>query len=86
MTLEKMQLMLMGHGLYAEVTDAKYQRGYKARRNYRIEKEEVLFVPVTSKRRRGQAYILAPRYDTTRYCTRIYFNVYYDMLEELGIL
>lgn len=86
MTLEKMQKMLMGHGIYAEVTDTKYQRGYKARRNYRVENEEVLFVPATSKRRRGQAYILAPRYDTTRYCTRIYFNVYYDMLEELGIL
>lgn len=86
MTLEKMQEMLMGHGIYAEVTDTKYQRGYKARRNYRVENEEVLFVPATSKRRRGQAYILAPRYDTTRYCTRIYFNVYYDMLEELGIL
>lgn len=86
MTLEKMQEMLMGHGIYAEVTDTKYQRGYKARRNYRVGNEEVLFVPATSKRRRGQAYILAPRYDTTRYCTRIYFNVYYDMLEELGIL
>lgn len=86
MTLEKMQEMLMGHGIYAEVTDTKYQRGYKARRNYRVENEEVLFVPATSKRRRGQAYILAPRYDTTQYCTRIYFNVYYDMLEELGIL
>lgn len=86
MTLEKMQEMLKGHCIYVEITDTKYQRGYKARRNYRFEKEEVLFVPVTSKRRRGQAYILAPRYDTTRYCTRIYFNVYYDMLEELGIL
>lgn len=86
MTLEKMQEMLKGHGIYVEVTDTKYQRGYKARRNYRVENEEVLFVPATSKRRRGQAYILAPRYDTTRYCTRIYFNVYYDMLEELGIL
>lgn len=86
MTLEKMQEMLMEHGIYVEVTDTKYQRGYKARRNYRVENEEVLFVPATSKRRRGQAYILAPRYDTTRYCTRIYFNVYYDMLEELGIL
>lgn len=86
MTLEKMQEMLMEHGIYVDVTDTKYQRGYKARRNYRVENEEVLFVPATSKRRRGQAYILAPRYDTTRYCTRIYFNVYYDMLEELGIL
>ena len=86
MTLEKMQEMLMGHGIYAEVTDTKYQRGYKARRNYRVENEEVLFEPATSNRRRGQAYILAPRYDTTRYCTRIYFNVYYDMLEALGIL
>lgn len=86
MTLGKMQEMLMEHGIYVEVTDTKYQRGYKARRNYRVENEEVLFVPATSKRRRGQAYILAPRYDTTRYSTRIYFNVYYDMLEELGIL
>lgn len=43
-------------------------------------------MPQTSKRRRGQAYVLAPRYDTTRYCARIYFNVYYDMLKELGIL
>lgn len=86
MTLGKMQEMLMEHGIYLEITDTKYQRGYKARRNYRLEKEEVLFVPQTSKRRRGQAYILAPRYDTTQYCTRIYFNVYYDMLEELGIL
>lgn len=86
MTLEKMKEMLMGHGIYVKVTDTKYQRGYKARRNYRAENEEVLFVPATSKRRRGQAYILAPRYDTTQYCTRIYFNVYYDMLKELGIL
>ena len=67
-------------------TDTKFQRGYKARRNYRQETEEVLFVPPTSKRRRGQAYILAPRYDTTRYCKRIYFNVYYDTIKELGIL
>ena len=86
MTLEKMREMLMGHGIYAEVTDVKYQRGYKARRNYRVENEEVLFVPQTSKRRRGQAYVLAPRYDTTRYCKRIYFNVYYDTIKELGIL
>lgn len=86
MTVEKLQEMLTVHGIYVEITDTKYQRGYKARRNYRFEKEEVLFVPVTSKRRRGQAYILAPRYDTTRYCTRVYFNVYYDMLKELGIL
>ena len=45
MTLEKMQEMLKGHGIYAEITDTKYQRGYKARRNYRVENEEVLFVP-----------------------------------------
>lgn len=87
MTLGKMQEMLMKDYIYyIEITDTKYQRGYKARRNYRIENEEVLFVPQTSKRRRGQAYVLAPRYDTTRYCTRIYFNVYYDMLKELRIL
>lgn len=86
MTVKKLQEMLTERGIYIEITDTKYQRGYKARRNYQFEKEEVLFVSETSKRRRGQAYILAPRYDTTRYCTRVYFNVYYDMLEELGIL
>lgn len=86
MKLFEMKETLMKHGIYMEITDTKYQRGYKARRNYRAENEEVLFVPATSKRRCGQAYILAPRYNTTRYCTRIYFNVYYDMLEELGIL
>lgn len=86
MKLYEMKEKLMKHGINMEITDTKYQRGYKARRNYQFEKEEVLFVPVTSKRRRGQAYILAPRYDTTRYCIRIYLNVYYDMLEELGIL
>ena len=86
MKLFEMKETLMKHGIYMEITDTKYQRGYKARCNYRAENEEVLFVPATSKRRRGQAYILAPRYNTTRYCTRIYFNVYYDMLEELGIL
>ena len=86
MKLFEMKETLMKRGIYMEITDTKYQRGYKARRNYRAENEEVLFVPATSKRRRGQAYILAPRYNTTRYCTRIYFNVYYDMLEKLGIL
>lgn len=86
MMLGEMREMLMQRGICLEITDTKYQRGYKARRNYRMEAEVVLFVPATSKRRRGQAYILAPRYNTTRYCTRIYFNVYYDMLEELGIL
>lgn len=86
MKLFEMKETLMKHGIYMEITDTKYQRGYKARRNYQAENEEVLFVPATSKRRRGQAYILAPRYNTTRYCTRIYFNVYYDMLEELGSL
>lgn len=86
MKLFEMKDELMNHGIYVEITDTKYQRGYKARRNYQIGKEEVFFVPATSKRRRGQAYILAPRYDTTRYCTRVYFNVYYDMLKELGIL
>lgn len=87
MMLWEMREMLKEHGVFhLEITDTKYQKGYKARRNYRKEREEVLFVPQTSKRRRGQAYILAPRYDTTRYCTRIYFNVYYDMLKELGIL
>lgn len=86
MKLFEMKETLMKHGIYMEITDTKYQRGYKARRNYQAENEEVLFVPATSKRRRGQAYILAPRYNTTRYCIRIYFNVYYDMLEELGIL
>ena len=86
MKLYEMKEKLMKHGIYMEIADTKYQRGYKARRNYRPEIEEVLFVPKTSKRRRGQAYILAPRYDTTRYCTRVYFNVYHDMLEDLGIL
>lgn len=86
MRLFEMEKELKKHGIYMEIADTKYQRGYKARRNYLAENEEVLFVPATSKRRRGQAYVLAPRYDTTRYCTRIYFNVYYDMLEELGIL
>lgn len=86
MKLFEMKEKLMKHGIYMEITDTKYQRGYKARRNYWAENEEVLFVSTTSKRRRGQAYILAPRYNTTRYCTRIYFNVHYDMLEELGIL
>lgn len=86
MKLFEMKEKLMKNGIYMEITDTKYQRGYKARRGYRAENEEVLFVPATSKRRRGQAYILAPRYNTTRYCTRIYFNVYYDMLEELRIL
>lgn len=87
MTLGKMMEMFNERGIYVKITDTKYQKGYKARRNYRIENEEVLFVPQTSKRRRGQAYVLAPRYDTTRYCTRIYFNVYYDdMLKELRIL
>lgn len=85
MTLEKMQEMLNKHGIHVKITDTKFQRGYKARRDYQIKKEEVLFVPLTSKRRRGQAYVLAPRYDTTRYCIRVYFNVYYYMLEELGI-
>lgn len=86
MRLFEMKDELQKHGIYMWITDTKYQRGYKARRNYRKGMEEVLFVPQTSKRRRGQAYILAPRYDTTRYCTRVYFNVYYDMLEKLGIL
>lgn len=82
----EMKEELMKHGIYMEITDTKYQRGYKSRRHYQLEKEEILFVPLTSKRRRGQAYALAPRYDTTRYCIRIYFNVYYDMIKELGIL
>lgn len=86
MTLREMRHKLGEHNVIMVPTDTKFQRGYKARRNYRQEMEEVLFVPPTSKRRRGQAYILAPRYDTTRYCKRIYFNVYYNMLEELGIL
>lgn len=86
MKLFEMKEELLKHGIYVEITDTKYQKGYKTRRNYRARTEEVLFVPATSKRRRGQAYILAPRYDTTRYCTRVYFNVYYDMLKELRIL
>lgn len=86
MRLFEMSNKLHKHGINMRITDAKYQKGYKSRRNYNMRMEEVLFVPQTSKRRRGQAYILSPRYDTTRYCKRIYFNVYYDMLKELGIL
>lgn len=86
MRLFEMSDELKKHGIYMWITDTKYQRGYKARCNYRMRMEEVLFVPQTAKRRRGQAYVLAPRYDTTRYCKRIYFNVYYDMIKELGIL
>lgn len=86
MKLCVMNKLLKGHGIYMKIADTKYQRGYKARRHYNIAEEEVLFVPQTSKRRRGQAYVLAPRYDTTRYCARVYFDVYYNMLEELGIL
>lgn len=86
MRLFEMSNKLYKHGINMRITDAKYQKGYKSRRNYNMRMEEVLFVPQTSKRRRGQAYILSPRYDTTRYCKRIYFNVYYDMLKELGIL
>lgn len=86
MTVWELKDKLKKHNIYLGITDIKYQRGYKSRRNYRFKNEEVLFVPQTSKRRRGQAYVLLPRYDTTRYCSRIYFNVYYDMLEELGIL
>lgn len=86
MRLFEMSNKLYQHGIHMWITDAKYQKGYKSRRNYNMRMEEVLFVPQTSKRRRGQAYILAPRYDTTRYCKRIYFNVYYDMIKELGML
>lgn len=86
MRLFEMSDELKKHGIYMRITDTKYQRGYKTRRNYRMRMEEVLFVPQTAKRRRGQAYVLAPRYDTTRYCKRIYFNVYYDTIKELGIL
>lgn len=86
MKLCVMSNLLKGHGIYMRIAEAKYQRGYKARRHYNIAEEEVLFVPQTSKRRRGQAYVLAPRYDTTRYCTRLYFNVYYDTIKELRIL
>ena len=86
MMLWELKEKLEKHNIYLRIADTKYQRGYKSRRNYRIENEEVLFVPQTSKRRRGQAYVLAPRYDTTQYCSRYYFNVYYDMLEKLGIL
>lgn len=86
MRLFEMSNKLYKYGINMRITDAKYQKGYKSRRNYNMRMEEVLFVPQTSKRRRGQAYILSPRYDTTRYCKRIYFNVYYDMLKELGIL
>ena len=81
-----MNNLLKGHGIHMRITETKYQRGYKARRHYNMAEEEVLFVPQTSKRRRGQAYVLAPRYDTTRYCKRIYFNVYYDTIKELRIL
>lgn len=86
MTLREMRHELAKYKILMVPTDTKFQRGYKARHNYWQETEEVLFVPPTSKRRRGQAYILAPRYDTTRYCKRIYFNVYYDTIKELGIL
>lgn len=86
MTLREMEDRLKEHGICVRIADTKFQRGYKARRNYRMENEEVLFVPQTSKRRRGQAYVLSPLYDTTRYCTRIYFNVYYETLERLRIL
>lgn len=86
MMLWELKEKLEKHNIYLHITDIKYQRGYKSRRNYRYKNEEVLFVPQTSKRRTGQAYVLAPRYDTTRYCSRVYFDVYYDMLEGLGIL
>lgn len=86
MTLREMRHKLAMHNVIMVYTDIKFQKGYKARRNYWQEMEEVLFVPPTSKRRRGQAYILAPCYNTTRYCKRIYFNVYYDTIKELGIL
>ena len=86
MMLWELREKLAKHNIYLHITDTKYQRGYKSRRNYWSNNERVLFVPQTSKRRRGQAYVLAPRYDTTRYCSRVYFDVYYDMLEELGIL
>lgn len=86
MTLNQMLKELERQGIYIRVTDVKYQRGYKSRRNYALGDEEVMFVSTTSNNRRGQAYVLAPCYNTTRYCERVYFNVTHEMLEVLGIL
>lgn len=86
MTLYQVRTKLKQKGIHIQVTDIKYQRGYKSRRNYVMDNEELMFVPMTSNNRRGQAFILAPCYNTTRYCERVYFNVTIEMLEQLGIL
>ena len=86
MTYKQLRDKLRLYGFRLEHIDTSTQRGYVSRKNFQFDNQDIHFVPETSKKRRGQAYFLVPRYDSTRYCYRYYLNVSRETVERLGIL
>lgn len=86
MTYKQLHDKLLSYGIQLKHTDTATQRGYVSRINFELINRDVHFVSETSNRRRGQAYVLVPRHDTTRYCYRYYLNVSRETLVRLGIL
>lgn len=86
MTYKQLHDKLLSYGIQLKHTDTATQRGYVSRKNFQFSNQDVHFVPGHSKRRRGQAYVLVPRQDTSRYCYRYYLNVSRETLERLGML
>lgn len=54
-----------------EVYDRKSERGYVSRR---LKDSDPLTTGVAYGRRVGEKYVLLPRWDSTRYCYRVYYK------------
>lgn len=53
------------------VYDIKSQRGYVSRL---LKDSDPLTMGVAGGRRAGEKYVLLPRWDSTRYCYRVYYR------------
>lgn len=51
--------------------DMKSERGYVSRR---LKNSDTLTTGVARGRRAGEKYVLLPRWDSTRYCYRVYYR------------
>lgn len=54
-----------------EIYDKKTQYGYVSRK---LKIEQVLDVRIAGGVRAGEKYVLMPRWDSTQFCTRLYFR------------
>ena len=53
------------------VYDKKSERGYVSRR---LQSSDTLTTGFARGRRAGEKYVLLPRWDSTRYCFRVYYK------------